>query len=312
MPTPPTHSIELPQLPPIEVALDERGQICEDINCRACGYDLRGLKPDGRCPECGAAVGRSIHGDLLRFSDPEWVRGLADGAWWMILTIFLSLGLGITGGIIDGLMRITILAPLSGIVAALVGLVGYWKITAPDPGAGAGPTVNIQSATRILAVLGCGGSGTDFFLQNSAGALAGPVFWTSIAFLVALTLAGLVGSILMFILMSRIARRIPNDRLAERTGIVMWGLVFGSLLIGVVAVAAVVTLGPALTGQGANPGPVFAGIALIGGCGGLLLMAIFGIWWIVLLFQYRKALFAAADAAHRTWMRPAGDIAGSP
>ncbi len=92
----------------------------------------------------------------------------------------------------------------------------------------------------------------------------------------------------------------------------MWGMLLAYALLAIVAVAALITLGPGFTPQGTNPGPIFAGIAIIGGCGGGLLAAVFGIWWMVLLFQYRKALLAAADLAHRTWMRPLKEDAASP
>jgi len=38
---------------------DESGkerEIAHDAHCHRCGYNLRGLKPSGRCPECGAPV----------------------------------------------------------------------------------------------------------------------------------------------------------------------------------------------------------------------------------------------------------------
>src|SRR5690242_3809775 len=31
-----------------------------DLICVACGYNLRGLRQDGRCPECGGTIARSI------------------------------------------------------------------------------------------------------------------------------------------------------------------------------------------------------------------------------------------------------------
>jgi hypothetical protein len=32
----------------------------EDLPCVGCGYNLRGLKEDGKCPECGLAIGESV------------------------------------------------------------------------------------------------------------------------------------------------------------------------------------------------------------------------------------------------------------
>ncbi len=33
----------------------------EDIRCLGCGYNLRALKPQGKCPECGFAILKSLH-----------------------------------------------------------------------------------------------------------------------------------------------------------------------------------------------------------------------------------------------------------
>ena len=32
----------------------------DDVRCDRCGYRLRGLQPDGRCPECGLAVAATV------------------------------------------------------------------------------------------------------------------------------------------------------------------------------------------------------------------------------------------------------------
>src|SRR5437870_167463 len=67
-----------------QYALDAMGRLDEDVICRKCGYNLRGLSSQGVCTECGTAVGRSMMGDLLRFSDPNWVRSLASGMDWIL------------------------------------------------------------------------------------------------------------------------------------------------------------------------------------------------------------------------------------
>ena len=42
-----------------DLRLDAKGQLDQDLACRRCGYNLRGLSTDGACPECGTAVGQS-------------------------------------------------------------------------------------------------------------------------------------------------------------------------------------------------------------------------------------------------------------
>jgi hypothetical protein len=60
--------------------LDASGTVHVDVACRRCRYNLRGLEPDGCCPECGAAIGLPRYGDFLRFADPAWVETLGQGA----------------------------------------------------------------------------------------------------------------------------------------------------------------------------------------------------------------------------------------
>jgi len=44
---------------------DADGCITHDLLCVRCAYNLRMLRADGICPECGTAIWRSLHGRLL-------------------------------------------------------------------------------------------------------------------------------------------------------------------------------------------------------------------------------------------------------
>jgi hypothetical protein len=64
-------------------------QLTGEIACSACGYNLRGLAPQGRCPECGQDVSVSLaefvlpEGALVAL-DPRW-------RWQMIEAVVLAL-----------------------------------------------------------------------------------------------------------------------------------------------------------------------------------------------------------------------------
>jgi hypothetical protein len=79
-----------------EPALDADGRLIDDLACRSCGYALRGLPASGACPECATAVGRSIHGDLLRFCEPDWVVRIARGVRLLVIGFIISVAGGIT------------------------------------------------------------------------------------------------------------------------------------------------------------------------------------------------------------------------
>ncbi len=66
-------SLPSPPLP------DETTHVATDAPCVTCGYNLRTLALDGRCPECATPVWDSLHGFYLHYASPAWVRGLARG-----------------------------------------------------------------------------------------------------------------------------------------------------------------------------------------------------------------------------------------
>src|SRR5688572_24850362 len=52
-PTPPTRKFYPPRLTPT-------GTVEEDVRCSQCGYNVRGLSHDGKCPECGHLIAESF------------------------------------------------------------------------------------------------------------------------------------------------------------------------------------------------------------------------------------------------------------
>ena len=70
----------------IQVPLDGEGRVNVDHSCVQCGYNLRTLPREGRCPECGATVLESIVGDFLQYSDPAWLAKLSRGLKIIVLT----------------------------------------------------------------------------------------------------------------------------------------------------------------------------------------------------------------------------------
>lgn len=82
----------------IAIPLDEQGRIGIALPCCQCDYNLRGLTADGECPECGTRVAYVIGGYYLEHAAPEWVRRLARGALWLIITaIAVVLGVLVIG-----------------------------------------------------------------------------------------------------------------------------------------------------------------------------------------------------------------------
>jgi hypothetical protein len=59
--------------------------IREDARCLSCGYELRGLTPQGLCPECGTPASLSLRPPGVADADPAWLALQARGARIMMV-----------------------------------------------------------------------------------------------------------------------------------------------------------------------------------------------------------------------------------
>ncbi len=286
------------------VGLDSEGRVAQDVPCRTCKYNLRGLSPEGRCPECGSAVGWSIHSDLLCYSNPVWVRHLAAGTLWIIISVLGGIVVTVFGGAVTGTIfqdRVELAQTFIGFSAFAVAFVGYWKLTMPDPGREEQrPIWNIRQMTRLLATVGFLSSVVVLILNlipGFPGALPTALVRTVAISIGLFGLAGLVAPFLLFIHMRRLALRIPNDSLARQTRMLLRASIifFATIIVGLLAYFGIFVVGtPSSELRFVMP-------AILFGCVMVLGLLVFGIWWIVLLFRYRSEFRQAARSAKETW-----------
>jgi hypothetical protein len=119
---------------------DASAVICDDVTCVACGYNLRGLADDGKCPECATPIARSIGGNSLRNADRDWLKSVHRGAglvyWSCVLPLLLMIGIffvtiawSVSGvrhavpGLIDGMAKAASAFVLLSPVLLLIGVV---------------------------------------------------------------------------------------------------------------------------------------------------------------------------------------------
>jgi len=268
------------------------GPITEDILCRHCGYNLRGLSEMGACPECGTAVGRSLLGDQLRFSDPVWVRKLAKGMTWIMwgfILSFLLMALVMVFAFAAPNLDIPVMSVL-GLVPSLVMLVGYWMVTTPEPGVMDVGGLSLRSFVRWPLITSTVISLTTEFITTFD-----PIVVESLE--MCGSLIGLAGLICLFVYARRLALRVPDENLARQTGVVMWGWVIS---LGVIVVSAVIE---ALTTFTAFTAPA-SGLSLavlVPICMASVGCLVFAIWSLVLVVRYYQVASAAANSAEQTW-----------
>jgi len=124
--------------------------IDRDLRCARCGYDLRGLPADDKCPECGTLVEYSLHGDCLRYADRRWAKQILRGLQWTMVSraaiailFVINIAIVLIGSLV---IPQNVDTPIEsafetaiGIVGGIMSLVpigiayGLWLASAPEP-----------------------------------------------------------------------------------------------------------------------------------------------------------------------------------
>lgn len=288
--------------PPPGPVMPASGVIENDVQCVKCGYNLRTLSMLGRCPECGTPVGLSLHGNLLRYADPQWVETLARGINLILWGILAAICGGIIGAIVA--KDNPIVGQMIGLLGSGVGLAGAWLITTPDPsGLGEEQYATPRKVTRVCLLLGLMYNLAEMGLQGQM--LSGGGFYMLVLVAIAAGLAQAVGTIAELLYFSKLAMRVPDPQMASRARAIMWG--YGMPIALLAVVGGIIYLSMPQLGRG-SPGSAGGPLIAFGCVGGLaaLVMLVFGIMYLILLFRMNRVLRDQAALARSTWAANVG------
>lgn len=270
----------------------------EDIPCRRCSYNLRGLRPDGLCPECGTPVGLSTRLPLLCYADPDWLRKVVRGLTiilWMILVSILATA---AAAVLQHMGQREF-GQIVGLAAGIVSLYGVWLMTTPDPsGIGEDPNITARKVVRFAVAAGLLSQVLTSVMESLAA--TGAVQWMLWGLIGVCTLIGLAGEFAKFIFYERLARRIPDRALADRGRFLKWAWtvsVAASMIIAFTAAFVSAVVGT----PGAGVGTVLGVVMCLGIPVGLAFL-VFAVMTLFLLIRLRRAIVDQAAVARATWV----------
>lgn len=232
--------------------------------CIGCGYDLAGLPREGLCPECGAPVAQAYAPDLLENRSVGYLLQLRSGLTMVVTGILCNIGLMLIAVAIGAASRfgsslpggaasawgtsVQLITQLLGLGLSVLVLLGWWKITTPDPSRiGAGLDVKPRQIIRVAVVVQVATSLVG--LLPIAAEMGSPPAAIPLAFAtMGIGLVGTAAWITQFfaamLYLQWLARRVPDDKLHADTKRFMWLgpllYVVGCVLLGLGPIVALV------------------------------------------------------------------------
>lgn len=255
--------------------------VTSDLACCHCGYNLKTLRRDGKCPECGIDVQLSLRGDLLQYSDPAWLEDLTRGLRLMVLVVKAFLGSMLAFLILTGVLSFTRFDPrhhwlLSGVTMSALALlaigwaVGLLWFTRPEPN-----YLGMRSLSFVQRFIRASAVATVAACVVASYSTTQPV---PLPWLTSLAVGAIASScgLAVLIYIRRLAQRIPDDR---ESGVAQ------SLLIGLIIGLGLMALAPAGALLSSRD-EFFVYAPLCGGCVNFVMVLAYA----ALLFRFHRLM----------------------
>lgn len=198
-----------------------------DRACARCGYNLRGLRRNDRCPECGILVSNSLRPNLLSSAAPDWLAKIATGLHLYYWTIAI-------GACLYLVLKLTYDSVLHAINVgnAIAQLFAVFLITMPDATGGGSVRLGARRVARILIPLAWL---VDLLIEQLPMPTGmGLIFAMTTGLVVVSTACYVAGVFALYCYLGRLAERIPNDALVCRARFLGWAFLIWIVCINVI------------------------------------------------------------------------------
>lgn len=188
-----------------------------DTICRRCGYNLRGLDVESRCPECSTPVKLSCRHDWLYLAEPRVVSQLARGASlgaWGVVAMIIGGAIGLAMLVVMDWFEVNLTIHAIAIVCVAPRAAGSWLLTSGEKGKLARQPYRKERGIARMAILVA--SLAVLYLFATARFLTEDRFTQSndAALLIGLA-AWLVGELSQLRYLMKLARRLPGLELVD-------------------------------------------------------------------------------------------------
>lgn len=208
--------------------------IAEDRTCRRCGYNLRGLKLAGVCPECGAKIAKKAP-KIPRFKDQmieaplKWLTRFMHAAFLMLLGGPVTGAAYLIAGLAESVIAWSIAAG-----ASVVWCVGVVMATGPRPamaGIVEAPEVEwLYRRTAARLMQGFWVLGAVIGLVLSVGSRAGMGAF-GLGAVIGCALVGVAGFGPLYLHLMNLAHWASDTELAQKFRVLTWYAPLGGLAV---------------------------------------------------------------------------------
>ena len=216
---------------------DRPYEIHRDTPCLACGYNLRGLQSNGRCPECGSAIADSLTDDRLMFAHLPYVRKLSRGTKVLLAGLIFSLvpvavallmSVGILRLVVSifipwRVLDVVLFSPYAWL-SVLLFSIGAWLVTAREV---ARPMElrRWRMVCRVSAGCALAMLLVDMGVCLTPAIMSWALFFADQSLSFAREIAAMFVFFALLSCLQRMAERLPDIRLRKTTRLLKWVLI---------------------------------------------------------------------------------------